>query len=187
MAGRGFWMNSEKSCADYFRSRPEYRRCFEALWKKWRSYGRTAGEIVLDDASEEECRAIGGITGKRYLDDQIVFSFSEFEQGLQKTRFAPVDIKKLLEIYFGKTLVSRGEQEKEEQIRQSSFFQSLYESFFEKGTEGAAASVWLQKLVEEKTMDIPFYAGNTKKIRSRHVFWQSMSEQRWDRSMRGRR
>ena len=180
-------MNSEKSCADYFRSRPEYRRCFEALWKKWRSYGRTAGKIVLDDASEEECRAIGGITGKRYLDDRIVFSFSEFEQGLQKTRFAPVDIKKLLEIYFGKTLVSRGEQEKEEQIRQSSFFQSLYESFFEKGTEGAAASVWLQKLVEEKTMDIPFYAGNTKKIRSRHVFWQSMSEQRWDRSMRGRR
>ena len=150
MAGRGFWMNSEKSCADYFRSRPEYRRCFEALWKKWRSYGRTAGKIVLDDASEEECRAIGGITGKRYLDDRIVFSFSEFEQGLQKTRFAPVDIKKLLEIYFGKTLVSRGEQEKEEQIRQSSFFQSLYESFFEKGTEGAAASVWLQKLVEEK-------------------------------------
>lgn len=150
MAGRGFWMNSEKSCADYFRSRPEYRRCFEALWKKWRSYGRTAGKIVLDDASEEECRAIGGITGKRYLDDRIVFSFSEFEQGLQKTRFAPVDIKKLLEIYFGKTLVSRGEQEKEEQIRQSSFFQSLYESFFKKGTEGAAASVWLQKLVEEK-------------------------------------
>lgn len=115
-------MNSEKSCADYFRSRPEYRRCFETLWKKWRSYGRTAGKIVLDDASEEECRAIGGITGKRYLDDRIVFSFSEFEQGLQKTRFAPVDIKKLLEIYFGKTLVSRGEQEKEEQIRQSSFF-----------------------------------------------------------------
>ena len=92
-------MNSEKSCADYFRSRPEYRRCFEALWKKWRSYGRTAGKIVLDDASEEECRAIGGITGKRYLDDRIVFSFSEFGQGLQKTRFAPVDMKKLLEIY----------------------------------------------------------------------------------------
>ena len=92
-------MNSEKSCADYFRSRPEYRRCFEALWKKWRSYGRTAGKIVLDDASEEECRAISGITGKRYLDDRIVFSFSEFEQGLQKTRFAPVDMKKLLEIY----------------------------------------------------------------------------------------
>ena len=91
-------MNSEKSCADYSRSRPEYRRCFAALWKKRRSYGRTAGKIVLDDASEEECRAIGGITGKRYLDDRIVFSFSEFEQGLQKTRFAPVDIKKLLEI-----------------------------------------------------------------------------------------
>ena len=158
-------MNSEKSCADYFRSRPEYRRCFEALWKKWRSYGRTAGKIVLDDVSEEECRAIGGITGKRYLDDRIVFSFSEFEQGLQKTRFAPVDIKKLLEIYFGKTLVSRGEQEKRVPLRRF------------------GCRSWSKK----KTMDIPFYAGNTKKIRSRHVFWQSMSEQRWDRSMRGRR
>ena len=142
-------MNSEKSCADYFRSRPEYRRCFEALWKKWRSYGRTAGKIVLDDASEEECRAIGGITGKRYLDDRIVFSFSEFEQGLQKTRFAPVDIKK---------------REQRVLLRRS------------------GCRSWSKK----KTMDIPFYAGNTKKIRSRHVFWQSMSEQHWDRSMRGR-
>lgn len=112
--------------------------------------GGTAGKIVLDDASEEECRAIGGITGKRYLDDRIVFSFSEFEQGLQKTRFAPVDIKKLLEIYFGKTLVSRGEQEKEEQIRQSSFFSRCTNHFSKREQRVPLLSVWLQKLVEEK-------------------------------------
>lgn len=179
-------MNSEKSCADYFRSRPEYRRCFEALWKKWRSYGRTAGKIVLDDASEEECRAISGITGKRYLDDRIVFSFSEFEQGLQKTRFAPVDMKKLLEIYFEKKLVSRGEQEKEEQIRQSSFFSRCTNHFLKRERRVPLRRSGCRSWSKKKTMDIPFYAGNTKKIRSRHVFWQSMSEQRWDRSTRGR-
>lgn len=183
MAGRGFWMNSEKSCADYFRSRPEYRRCFETLWKKWRSYGRTAGKIVLDDASEEECRAIGGITGKRYLDDRIVFSFSEFEQGLQKTRFAPVDIKKLLEIYFGKTLVSRGEQEKKSRSDKAAFFSRCTNHFSKREQQVPLRRSGCRSWSKKKTMDIPFYAGNTKKIRSRHVFWQSMSEQHWDRSM----
>ena len=162
-------MNSEKSCADYFRSRPEYRRCFEALWKKWRSYGRTAGKIVLDDASEEECRAIGGITGKRYLDDLIVFSFSEFEQGLQKTRFAPVDIKK-----------------KKSRSDKAAFFSRCTNHFSKREQRVPLRRSGCRSWSKKKTMDIPFYAGNTKKIRSRHVFWQSMSEQRWDRSMRGR-
>ena len=139
-------MNSEKPCADYFRSRPAYRRCFEALWKKWRSYGRAAGRIVLNHASEEERRAIGGITGKAYLDDRIQFSCAEFEQGLQKTRFAPVDMKKLLEEYFGKTLLSRGEQEREQRVQLYRFFQRLLETV----GENEAAKTWLQKLIGEK-------------------------------------
>ena len=45
-------------CAEYFRSQEGYRRCFEELLKKWKSYGRPAGVIVLEHTSEEERRLL---------------------------------------------------------------------------------------------------------------------------------
>lgn len=143
-------MSSEKQCAEYFRSRPEYKRCFEALWKKWRSYGRAAGKITLNQASVEERRAIGGIVGKTYLNDRIQFSFSEFEQGLQKTRYAPVDMKLLLEAYFGRRLLTRQAQEQEVQRSRDRFLQNAYEDFCQKGTDGSNAAIWMQSVLEEK-------------------------------------
>ena len=69
-------MRSNQKCAEYFKSQEAYRRCFEELWKKWRSYGRAAGRITLRDASEEERRAIGGIIGKVFYGEDIRFSVS---------------------------------------------------------------------------------------------------------------
>ena len=106
-------MNNNEMCAAYFKGQTAFSRCFLEFEKKWKSYGRVAGIIILKNASEKERKAIGGIIGKTFYEDTVRFSFSEFEQGLQKTRFAPVDMKKLLETYFGKMLVSKGEQEKE--------------------------------------------------------------------------
>ena len=96
-------MNSNRECAEYFRNQKVYDRCFQELWKKWRSYGRVAGKITLKETSEQERRAITGIIGKVFYERKIQFSFAEFEAGLQRTRFAPVDMKQVLEEYFGKT------------------------------------------------------------------------------------
>ena len=95
-------MNNSQECVEYFRCRDAYHRCFQELWKKWRSYGRVAGRITLKDTSEEERKAISSIIGRRFLEDTIHFSFAEFEAGLQKTRYAPVEMKEVLEAYFGK-------------------------------------------------------------------------------------
>lgn len=95
-------MNSNRECAEYFRNQKVYDRCFQELWKKWRSYGRVAGKITLKETSEQERRAITGIIGKVFYERKIQFSFAEFEAGLQRTRFAPVDMKQVLEEYFGK-------------------------------------------------------------------------------------
>ena len=64
-------------CAEYFRSQEGYRRCFEELLKKWKSYGRPAGVIVLEHTSEEERRLLGGILGKSFYESRIRFSFAE--------------------------------------------------------------------------------------------------------------
>lgn len=143
-------MSSNKECAEYFRDQKAYDRCFKELWRKWRSYGRAAGRITLKNASAAECKAIGGIIGKTFFDGAVQFSFTEFENGLQKTRFAPVDMKQVLEAYFGESLCTN-HAEREEKERQKNYFLEKIRNYFEKeaGRDGAA-SKWLEALITEK-------------------------------------
>ena len=103
-------MNNNRECADYFRRQRGYDRCFLEMRKKWESYGKVSGRIILADATEEEKRALGGILGKSFYDGEIRFTMREFQEALQKTRFASVTLHDLLEQYFGQPL--RTNQEK---------------------------------------------------------------------------
>ena len=150
MDGKGYSMRSNRECAEYFKSQAAYRRCFEELWKKWRSYGRAAGRITLRDASEEERRAVGGIIGKVFHGEDIRFSVSEFEAGLQKTRFAPVDLKELLELYFGKMLCSRAEQQGAAEELKVSFWKELQEKILAQNGCDSTAYAWLTEMLEQK-------------------------------------
>ena len=152
MDGRECWMhnNKDRECATYFKSREEYRRCFGELWKKWRSYGRAAGKITLHGASEEERRAVGGITGKIYYGEEVRFSVSEFEAGLQKTRFAPIELKALLEEYFGKPLCTRQEQKETKEKEKNDFWQETAAVLFEKTGQESAAVRWFEAAFSQK-------------------------------------
>lgn len=141
--------NNEK-CAAYFKSRNEYERCFLELWKKWSSYGKAAGMITLPHASVEERRAISGILGKVFYDDMLRFSFVEFEQGLQRTRYAPVEIKAVLEAYFGKPLISNQERLEAREQEKLRFFQELQTNFAKDyGTE-SPVFLWILRMIETK-------------------------------------
>ena len=84
---------NNRECAEYFKGQKAYRRCFQELLKKWKSYGKAAGRISLKNTSEEEKKAIGGLLGKNFYVENICFSFADFEKSLQKTRYAPVEMK----------------------------------------------------------------------------------------------
>lgn len=137
-------------CAEYFKSQQAYRRCFEELRGKWRSYGKAAGRITLKQVSEEERRAVGGVIGKVFHEETIRFSFSEFEQGLQRTRFAPVDMKALLEEYFGEPLLTNQERQKERQDRKQEFLSRIGGYFEEKVGRESIAFLWIQGMISEK-------------------------------------
>lgn len=139
-------MCSDRECAEYFKNRTEYRRCFEEFRKKWKSYGKAAGRIMLAGTSEEERQAIGGVIGRTFYEETIRFSFSEFEKGLQKTRFAPVDIQKVLEEYFGEALVTTRDEREEEQGRKKEFLESLCEYFGDDAGRESAAFLWLREM-----------------------------------------
>ena len=122
-------MCNNRECADYLKKNAVYGRCMEELRKKWESYGRITGRITLEKASEQERRAIGGIVGKVFAEETIKFTFQEFEQGLQKTRFAPIDMKLLLENYFGCFLYTSQEQKVQVQMEKDKFFAAVLEEY----------------------------------------------------------
>lgn len=142
-------MNNNIECADYFKSRKAYRRCFKEFLKKWKSYGRVAGSIILRDASEDERRAIGGMIGKVFYEKDIRFSFLEFQQGLQRTRFAPVDVREVLEAYFGENLLTNQGKKQEEQQKRAEFLQKLCRDFVRQGDESAALR-WISAMTTER-------------------------------------
>lgn len=143
-------MSNSVECAAYLRSQPGYDRCLEALGKKWESYGRLAGQISLPAATQEERRLIGGIVGKTFSEETVVFSCAEFERGLQKTRFAPVDMRELLEAYFGRKLVTRQEQKKQRQQEKNDFLEGLYCFFDGEPEKNQAALAWIRGMAAEK-------------------------------------
>lgn len=147
---RGFWMNNDRECAAYFRSRKAYERCMKELLKKWKSYGKTAGRITLKQTTEEEHRAIGGIVGRAFYEETIHFSFSEFEKGLQKTRFAPVNMEKMLEAYAGKSLKTNRELQEEDQFRREKFLKTNQFYFREKAGADSLAFQWIEELLSSK-------------------------------------
>lgn len=124
-------MSNNKECAQYFKSRREYQRAFRELRNKWKSYGKVSGNIILHEASDEERRAIGGILGKVFYTGDIRFSFAEFEKGLQRTRFAPVDMQEVLEEYFGETLSTNQGLKREEQEKRKEFLEGICEYFLQ--------------------------------------------------------
>lgn len=120
------------------------------LRKKWKSYGKVAGRVTLKDTTVEERRAIGGIIGKVFYDKQICFSFAEFEQGLQRTRFAPVDMQEVLEAYFGEKLSTNQGQKEEQQRKKIEFLDGIRLYFLESAGSESMAFSWMQDMISHK-------------------------------------
>lgn len=143
-------MSNSRECADYFKSRKEYDRCMEALLRKWKTYGRAAGYVTLDGATEEECRAIGGILGKSFPEGRIRFSVPAFEQGLQKTRFAPIGLTELLKAYFGDGIATNKETRMDAEDQKNAFFRQLCDEMRTRYGDGSPADRWMRDLTEGK-------------------------------------
>ncbi|MGN0419736.1 MAG: TIGR02679 domain-containing protein [Acetatifactor sp.] len=143
-------MSNNTECAAFLRENQGYHRCMTELRRKWRSYGKIAGRIHLKDTVEEERMAIGGILGKRFFDQDISFSFVEFEQGLQKTRYAPVDMKELLEAYFGEKLVSNQEKKEDREQKKNSFYQNVFGYYQKKAGPNSAVLLWMREMITSK-------------------------------------
>lgn len=147
---KGYWMSNNTECANYFKSKKEYHRCMEACREKWKSLGRVGGSITLSNTNDEERRAIGGILGKNFQDKDIHFDFNKFEQGLQKTCFAPIDMKKVLEAYFDEPMYTNQGEKKAQEEQKRAFFQGLSDNLIHSIDGESAAILWVQGMLSDK-------------------------------------
>ncbi len=139
-------MNEQaRACAAYFQSRPAYRRILSELLKKYRSYGRPAGTIRLDDASREECDVARSIFGRPFS-PPLHFQAAQFEAALQELRFGKVSLKEVLEAYFDTEIRTKTELHEEENSR---FSAMLTQALEETGSD--TCRQWLQALREPQS------------------------------------
>ena len=136
-------MNEQaRACAAYFQSRPEYRRILSELLRKYRSYGRPAGTIRLDDATQEECDAARDIFGRSFS-PPLRFRAAQFEAALQELRFGKVSLKEVLESYFDTEIRTNSEVREAENSRFSTIIAQILEQ-----TDNRICIRWLQALKE---------------------------------------
>lgn len=139
-------MCNNRECAEYLKKNPAYGRLMGELKRKWESYGKVTGKITLKQITEEERHVISGVIGKQLPEGTIQIAFSEVEQGLQKTRFAPIDMKAVMEAYFGTSLYTN--KEKEEQKRQEK--EEFFEKHIQMQRDSALVVSWLEEMQKQK-------------------------------------
>lgn len=139
-------MCNSRECAEYLKRNPAYGRLMGELRRKWESYGKVTGQITLKQTTEEERRMISGVVGKQFSESTVRVAFSDFEQGLQKTRFAPIEMKTVLEAYFGISLHTNKEQEEKKRQEKEEFF----EKYIHMQRESTLVVSWLKEMQKQK-------------------------------------
>lgn len=140
-------MREAEKCAEYFRSKAGYARIMEAIYKQYCKYGETKGNVVLSDASSEECDAANEIVDPKrpFAPPLIKFSLRDFEAGLKNTRFGNTDLRYITEAYLGKRIVTKKEISVAAEEIKNTVFNRVREI-----NSGCYCEKWLEKMIAQK-------------------------------------
>lgn len=118
-------MEELEECMKYFQEKP-YKRIFRKMRKKYESYGKWEGNIVLENPTQAEKEALSGFMKKDYYQNKsITISLKKFEERLQETRFSAISLKTIIETYDGKPLISKKAREEQERKLEEQFYQEI--------------------------------------------------------------
>lgn len=118
-------MEGSKKCAEYLLTK-NVERCMNEIKKRWVSYGRFTGKITILDATKEEINDLTRITGIRFESDKIKLSVKDFENSLKESDFAPLDLKEVIDCYFGYTIITKNDLQKNKEDEENRFQSNLY-------------------------------------------------------------
>lgn len=142
-------MNSEeallKECVSYFKSNSGFKRTLEIIRKKYKSLGSLGGTVVLNNLKEEEKEALTGLFRKDYYKKSTSFKVEAFIKALDNTKFSGIVFDKVLEGYFGETILSNKEEKLIYETEKQTYFEEIIEEF-----KGTRAEEWLLYFLKTK-------------------------------------
>lgn len=140
-------MQEAKKCAEYFRSKAGYERIMESIYKQYCKYGEAKGNVVLSDASDEECDAANEIVNPKHIftPPVIKFGMRDFEEGLKKTSFGYIDLRYITEAYCGKKIITK----KEISAAAKEVKNTVFNKVRERNT-GCFCEKWLEEMISRK-------------------------------------
>lgn len=102
------------------------------LLENYKKFGQVKGNIVLNDASMEECDAINSLISpkKSFLPPLLKFRMSDFEKSLRQTMYSEADLIDVLEKYFKSDIVPNKEKKTLLAQEKECFFQSVIEQYY---------------------------------------------------------
>lgn len=138
-------MENLEECMKYFQERP-YQRIFYKMRKKYESYGKWEGNIMLENPTQEEKQALSGFMKEDYHKNKsITISLKKFEARLQETRFSAIPLKTILETYDGKPLVSKKAKEEQERNEEEQFYQEILQENKDTPSYSVLEGLWQDK------------------------------------------
>lgn len=141
-------MEGSKKCAEYLLTK-NVGRCMNEIKKRWISYGRFTGKITILDATKEEINDLTRITGIRFERDKIKLSVKDFENSLKESDFAPLDLKEVIDCYFGYTIITKNDLQKNKEDEINQFQSNLYKILKDNSTYEITFD-WFKHLFSDK-------------------------------------
>lgn len=130
-------------CVKYFKSRPQYQRIMECILKNYKSFGGPAGNVIIKDASYDECMAATEIVSPKrpYSPPLLKFKISDFEKGIAETRFGNLNLQQIIEVYFNTRIVSSRDRKNSAEEQKRNFWEKMISN-----AENSCCQDWFKEM-----------------------------------------
>lgn len=114
----------------YFKGEKGFQRLLTLFVQKYQSLGHIGGSVKLNNLSEAEKEALSMLMRRDYSKQKsVTISLTSFEAALQKTKFADVTLKELLDGFVGQNILSNSEKKYLYQKQKDIFFNTLMQKY----------------------------------------------------------
>ncbi|MGD9473872.1 MAG: TIGR02679 family protein [Eubacteriaceae bacterium] len=129
----------------YLKSDRGYHRILEQMRNKYQSLGHLGGTIRLEKLTEAERNVLRSLLRKDFSKKSASFSLELFIAAFEQTRYAGLDFKEVLPLYFDQPLSWTKEVKNLAQKEKADFFKAFTESY-----QNTAAGFWLSDTLQYK-------------------------------------
>jgi len=141
----------------YFKEKHAFDELFTLFKKKYESLGRVGGTVRVEKFREVDLEAIARFFGLAAIElkQQQTVSLIQFEKQLNQTRFAPLELKELLEAYFDEKLISNKRKKELQMADLDQYFLQLEHDFprltpwLQYVRKKTPDSFWIHRLIED--------------------------------------